>query len=62
MTCDNLNVCLCSHFQTQKKEKTFLKDGQNVAAKGRKTSIIFKTNKVSPLSAEREILTAYLLI
>ncbi|XP_046873436.1 dentin sialophosphoprotein-like [Hypomesus transpacificus] len=38
---------------TLKKEKTFLKDGRNVAAKGRKTSIIFRTNKVSPLSAER---------
>ncbi|XP_046899864.1 uncharacterized protein LOC124483445 [Hypomesus transpacificus] len=35
-----------------KKEKTFLKNGQNVAAKGRKTSIFSKTNKVSPLSAE----------
>ncbi|XP_046900259.1 uncharacterized protein LOC124483759 isoform X1 [Hypomesus transpacificus] len=36
-----------------KKEKTFLKDGQNVAAKGKKTSKLFKRNKVSPLSTER---------
>ncbi|XP_062304868.1 uncharacterized protein LOC134009158 [Osmerus eperlanus] len=38
---------------TLKKERTSIKDQQTAAAKGRKRSRIFKTNKVSPLSSER---------
>ncbi|XP_062314073.1 uncharacterized protein LOC134018207 [Osmerus eperlanus] len=38
---------------TLKKERTSIKDRQTAAAKGRKRSRIFKTNKVSPLSSER---------